>query len=203
MVLQHRADAVGEDKKHSRFCDSVIGRLYLAGAFGKNEKTAERRHNILRDYADANRLIYGASTAQAIDLTRVRGRGLPADADPLAGIYAKLKRWYAALMILPPGPGCRLLSHHVVERAVLYEIPPASPAELACLVRAADRLLEIGGGRTDRVRQEKRPPSDAPAARKGRGLLDIYDRGVFGPSDEELAEALAKFRLLPPAGEAD
>jgi hypothetical protein len=34
-------------------------------------------------------------------------------------------------------------------------------------------------------------------------MLDIYSRGVFGPSDEELAEALARFRVLPTLGSAD
>jgi hypothetical protein len=208
MVLQHRAELVGAHNKHSRFADSVIGRLYLAGGFGKDEKLAERRHNVLRDYAEHNRLFYGPSTAQAINLAKARGRGLPGADDALAGLYARHKAAYAALMILPPGPGCRLLTHQVVERAVLYDIPPASPAELACLVRAADRLRELKGDldRPEdfaRGRRKKAPPSDGSRGHRGRDILAIYSREVFGPSDEQLAEALKKFRLLPPAGEAD
>jgi hypothetical protein len=210
MTLQHRAAAVGENpddpghKAHSRFAGYVLGRLYLAGAFGADDKLAERRHDLLARYASAHRAIFGAATAQSAmrDLVGTRGRSPAGDADPLAGLYAKLKVWYAALMILPPSPGCRVLTHQVVERAVLYEMAPATAPELHTLVRAADRLLELDGARVGRDGSRKPAADHGSPGRRRPDLLAIYSRDVFGPSDEDLAAALAKYRLLPPSGEA-
>lgn len=206
-VLQHRADAVGERHKLSRFADSVIGRLYLVGAFGADDELAERRHNVLRDYADYHGRLYGTASAQSAmrDLTGMRGRSPEGDNDPLAGLYAKFKAWYAALMLLVPSPGCRLLTHHVTERAAVYDRPPTSPAELLTLIRAADRLLELRGWLESPggARRKKHPPSERGRDRRRPDLLAIYNREIFGPDDDELAAALAQFRLLPPSGSAD
>ena len=197
-LFERRAELVGERHKHSRFADSVIGRLYLAFAFGHDEELAEQRHKALVDYADSQRRFYGPSTAQSTmrDLGEPRGRSLGGDDE--AG-YARFKAWHTALLELKPAPGCRLLTSQVVERAAVYEVPPANAAELATLISAADRLIELRGG-VQRRRPRHRLPPGRP---RHRDILAFYSREVFGPSDEQLAEALAKFRLLPPAGEAD
>ena len=201
MVLEHRAADLGlrkpfddlepgqQDRARSKYAGYVLGRLYLAGAFGADEDLAERRHNVLRDYADYHHRLYGPGTAQSTmrDLGSPRGRSPEGDADPLAGIYAKFKAWYSAILTLPGG---RLVTHQVVERATIYEMPPATASELGCLIRAADRLIELRG---DRPRDRRR------GGRRGRrhhDLLAIYGREVFAPDPDELAEALAKFTAL-------
>jgi hypothetical protein len=212
MVLQKRAAEVGEHpdyplKARLRFAGYVIGRLYLAQAFGKDEKIAEARHNALERYASAHLALYGPGTAQSVmrDLAGARGRATPGDKDPLAKLYAKFKRWYAAVLILPPSPGCRLLTHQIVERAVLYEMAPTSAAELHALVRAADRLRDLMGVGLESTRGGRRRdlPKSTHNGRGRRDVLAVFNREVFGPSDEDLAAALAKYRLLPPSGSAD
>jgi hypothetical protein len=199
LVLQHRAAEVGKDLAHSRFAGYVLGRLYLDGVFGKDEDRAERRHDILRDYADFHRLIFGAGTAQSTmaALDGIRGRQPESDADPLAGLYARLKRWSSALRGLRASPGCRLLTRQVVDRAVLYEIPPGSAAEVLTLVRAADRLLSIGGGRLESSsRTRGKRPKTLPRSGENLGAhpsrrdrLALFQRYV--PSEAEVSGWLA------------
>ena len=54
---------------------------------------------------------------------------------------AKLGRWYAAAMTAPPGRG-RLLGHQVLERAVLYEMPPESPGQEDTLRRVLQGFID-------------------------------------------------------------
>ena len=215
MVLQRRADEVGAEQARSKYASYVIGRLLITGKLHPefdrgNDRArehaferAERRHDVLVEFATMHFRLFGSGTAPSHLRNAVAGMTGPAvagDNDPNAGLYAKYKVWYSAAMILPPGKS-RVLVHQILERAALYEMAPANAAELECLIRVADRFLDFK--RAAGEDKPRRGSSAAPSTRSERRrerMLAIYSRDRFGPDDDELAAALAKMR---PAGEAD
>jgi hypothetical protein len=222
MVLERRAELVGEYAKRSKYAGFVVGHLYLAGAFqpsvenDADEKAvkraierSDRRRDILIEFAKIHFWLWGSGTAPSHLRNAVAGGGgISSPGDDRAEIEAKWRKWCTLAMLVPPGRS-RVLAHQVLERAALYEIAPANAAELDCLIRVADRLIAFDKEERRRNRKSRGDREDFPkstqvtrTARRDR-MLDIYSRGVFGPSDEELAEALARFRVLPTLGSAD
>ena len=55
---------------------------------------------------------------------------------------AKFGRWYGLAMVTPPGRS-RLLGHQVLERAVLYEMPPESAGQEETLRRVPRQFVEM------------------------------------------------------------
>jgi hypothetical protein len=208
MVLQHRAELVGYEHALSKYSDSVIGRLLIGGLLfdpGVDRRKrqaldqAQHRYDTLFEFAMMHFRLFGPGTAPSHLRNAIAGisgsQAVAGDADPLAGLYAKYRTWSAAAMIVPPGRS-RILAHQILERATLYEMPPANVGELDCLTRVADRLGGLrGGSRPSRRGGENGGARSAPESRRDR-MLAIFSRDRWGPSDDALAR-------LKPIGEAD
>jgi hypothetical protein len=194
MVLQHRAAEVGELHAGSKYAASVIGRLLLAGCFfdagadrDKEEsiEKAQHRHDVLFEFAKMHYWLYGPGSAPS-HLRNIGVRlpaGVEAAGDPVA-LTAKYRDWYSAAILIPPGKS-RLLAQQVLERAVLYEMTPATVAELQLLVRIADRLIEL-----DDAAHGRRQSKAKPERRERRDKLAIYNR--FVPTDDEYRAWVAR-----------
>ena len=54
---------------------------------------------------------------------------------------AKFGDWYATAMTAPPGRS-RILAHQVLDRAVLYQMPPTTPGQEEVLRRVLQRFID-------------------------------------------------------------
>jgi hypothetical protein len=179
----------------------------IPGAYDRAEEHADRRHDVAVKFAAMRFRIYGTGTAPShlgnllAGMPRARTTG-ESDDKGLAALEAKYRAWLMAAMLTAP---CgRMLAHHVLEYAAVYEIAPEHPADLATLRRVLDVLLRLknkGGKPAAGSQPESNPPDpqNGTSAKKYRQnrpepIPAIFTRKLDGPDSATLLRAIARLK---------